>query len=135
MIYPCFFFLPMDGVSLFIEPLQNLLSWMQKERHLRSQQKDEALVAINAAILATKKYIEESGGVKCHDRQKEYELAQIWSDAAIKARHASEDLAVRLQDKSAYWSDSFEWSSNEVFARQIDLGDIQQQVRDLLRDA
>lgn len=125
----------MDGVSLFIEPLQNLLSWMQKERHLKDQRIDEALVAINSAMLATKKYIEQSGGVKCHDRQLEYELAQMWSNAAIKARHASQELAARLQDKSAYWSDQFEWSTDEVFERQIDLGGLQQQVRDLLRDA
>ncbi len=120
---------------MFIEPLQNLLAWMQKERHLKDQQKDEALVAINSAILATKKYIELSGGEKCHDRNSEYELAQMWSHAAIKARHASQELAVRLQDKSAYWSDQFEWSADEVLKRQIDLDGIQEQIRGLLRDA
>ena len=55
--------------------------------------------------------------VRCWLIRKEYELSQLWADAAIKARHASKDLAVRLNDKSAYWSEKLKWSREEVLAR------------------
>lgn len=120
--------------SLLLGPLQNLLSWFQKERHYKDDKKDAALEAINTALIATRQYIEESQGQKCIDRTREFQLSGLWADAAIKSRHASVELAIRLNDKSAYWSDSLEWSSDEVNTKQIDLESIQQEVRALLSD-
>ena len=119
--------------SVLISPLLKLLSIFQKERHFKDEKKDAALAAINEAIIATKQYIEVSGGEKCIDRKKEYKLSKLWADAAAKSRYASGDLAARLNDKSAYWSDQLEWSREEVLLKRIDLDSIHQSVTSLLR--
>ncbi len=123
----------MNGIaSVFLGPLQNLLNYLQKDRHHRDAQKDAALHAIEQAIIETERYLEKSGGQKCHDREQEFELSKLWSDASIKARHVSSEIAIRLNDKSSYWSDRFEWSADEVIGRGVDLASIRLQVRNLL---
>ncbi len=117
--------------SVFLAPLQGLLNTLQTERHYQDDKKDEALLAIQKALLETKKYIEISGGDE--DRIKEYELAELWSSASIKSRHASEELAARLNDKSRYWSDNIVWSREEVLEKEIDFPSIEKQLNNLLK--
>jgi hypothetical protein len=118
--------------SIFVAPLQKLLSTFQTERHYLDGKTDEALLAMQAALIKTKKYLEESKGKKCFDREREYELSQLWADAAIKARYASSDLSSRLSDKSLYWSDQFEWSADEVREKGIELSSLQEKIQTLL---
>jgi hypothetical protein len=121
------------SLSVFLSPLQKLLNTFQSERHYTDEKKDAALLAINNALIETKRYIEESGGAKCFDRKREYDLAGLWAEAATKARHANHDLAFTLQDKSLYWSGKLEWSRGEVLKRKIDLESIHEQVQELLK--
>jgi hypothetical protein len=121
------------SLSVLFSPLQNLLSTFQAERHYTDDKKDAALQAINKALIETKRYIEKSGGANCSDRNQEYDLAQLWADAATKARYASGQLAERLNGKSLYWSEELKWSREEVLSKQIDLDSIQEQVLDLLK--
>jgi hypothetical protein len=121
------------GLSVLFGPLQNLLGTFQSERHYADGKRDAALLSINKALIETKRYIETSGDANCFDRAKEYDLAQLWAEAATKARHASKELAERLQNKSLYWSEEFKWSREEVLSKQIDIESIQEQVLDLLK--
>lgn len=121
-------------VSSLLQPLQNLLNTFQSERHYRDERKDAALAAINTALIETKKYVEDSAGRKSFDRNREYQLAALWADAAAKSRYASAGIAERLHEKSVYWSDQFEWSTEEVVKKQIDFDAIHQAVRDLIRN-
>ena len=117
--------------SVFLAPLQGILTTFQNERQYQCDKTDEALLAIKKALLESKKHIELYGDKK--DREKEYKLAQLWSDASVKARHASEDLANQLNDKSKYWSDSIEWSREEILDKKIDFPSIEKQIDELLR--
>lgn len=121
----------MDG-SVLLGPLQNLLSYFQRDAQFKSAQKDAALAAIEVALTATLKYIEESNGEKCFDRGAEYQLSTLWSDAARKVRHVSRDLSARLQDKADYWADQLKWSSIEVIDRKIRIIEIRAAYRELL---
>lgn len=121
------------SLSVLFEPLQKLLDTFQSERHCTDDKRDAALLSINKALIETKRYIETSGGTNCVDRAKEYELAQLWAGAAVKARHASTELAERLQNKSLYWSGEFKWTQEEVLSKQIDIESIQKRVLDLLK--
>ena len=121
----------MDG-SLLLAPLQNLLSYFQRDAQFKSAQKDAALAAIDAALTATLKYIEEISGQKCFDRGAEYHLSTLWGGAARKVRHVSRDLSVRLQDKADYWADQLQWSSSEVIDRKIRIVEIRTAYRELL---
>ena len=120
----------MADFSVLLAPLQGLLTYFQEDHRVREEKKDAALLAIKTALIESRKYVELSGGC---DREKEYDLAQLWADAAVKARHASQDLAERLNDKSAYWSGNLEWSREEVLARRIDFASVEAAVNELLR--
>jgi hypothetical protein len=121
------------SLSGLFGPLQNLLATFQSERHYKDDKKDAALLAINKALIETKRYAEKSEGTNSIDRDQEYQLAQLWAEAATKVRYASGELAERLQNKSLYWSEDFKWSREEVLSKQIDLDSIQRQVMDLLK--
>lgn len=122
----------MNGIaSIFLAPLQGLLNTFQSERHYKDGKKDEALHAIHKALLETKKYIELSKGNE--DRDTEYKLAQLWAEASVKSRYASEELMERLQDKSKYWADTIEWSREEVLSKKIDFESIEKQINALLK--
>ncbi len=123
-----------EGLSVLFGPLQSLLGYFQRDRYYKDEKKDAALLAINHALIETKKYLEKNRGKEDPDREKEYELSELWAQAATKARYASTDLAGRLQDKSAYWSESleFRWSSDEVLSRRIDIDSIEAQIKELL---
>ena len=122
----------MQMLSL-LNPLQGLLTYFQKDRHVRDDKKDAALLAMKKALIESRKYVEFSEGKNCFDREKEYELAQLWADAAVKVRYASEDLAMRLNDKSAFWSDQFKWSRKEILERRIDFDSVEASINDLLQ--
>jgi hypothetical protein len=122
------------GLSSLLGPLQNLLGTFQAERHYRDEKKDAALLAINTALIETKKYIEESEGKKNFSRAREFQLSQLWSEAATKARYANAALALRMQDKSLYWSDQLEWPEDIVSGKEIDIDSIQNTVNDLLKE-
>jgi hypothetical protein len=115
------------SLSMMFGPLQSLLGTFQSERHYADDKRDAALLAINKALIETKRYIEKSGGANCFDRGEEYNLAQLWAEAATKARYASTALAERLHNKSLYWSEDLKWSSAEVLGRGIDIDSIQAQ--------
>ena len=121
------------SLSVLFGPLQNLLGTFQSERRYKDDKKDAALLAINKALIETKRYVEKSEGTTSVDRDHEYQLAQLWAEAATKVRYASIDLAERLQNKSVYWSEDFKWSRDEVLSKQIDLDSIQRQVIDPLK--
>lgn len=119
--------------SILLGPLQNLLGWFQKNRQHRDAQKDAALEAINKALIASMKYSEEQKESQILDRDREFELAELWANAATKARHASMDLSERLQDKSVYWSKKIKWSREEVLRKRIDFEAVQHEISILLR--
>lgn len=121
------------SLSVLLVPLQDLLGTFQQERHYNEDKKDAALLAINKALLETKRYAEKTEGTNSIDRDREYELAQLWAQAATTVRYASVELAERLQNKSLYWSEDFKWSREEVLSKRIDLDSIQRQVMALLK--
>ena len=124
----------MAGIAeLFLFPLQGLLNTLQSERHYRDRNTDNALVAIKAALLQTKKHVELGGPER--DRSKEYELAQLWSEASIKARRASIPFAEALSEKSRYWKDQEIWEEDQAIAKGIKFSQIESQLDELLTDS
>lgn len=124
----------MPGIAqIFLGPLQSLLNSLQTERHYRDKNSDEALLAIRSALLQTKKHIELNGPVR--DRSKEYELAELWNHASIKARRANIPFASALTEKSRYWEDRELWEEDQVVAKGIKFSQIEEQLENLLSDS
>jgi len=123
----------MSDLSVLIKPLMGLLDTFRAERHYKDDKKEEALLAINKALIETRLYLEASKGEKCYDREKEGKLAHLWAEASIKSKNANRELVGRLHDKSLYWTDQLKWSREEVLDRGIDLDSIQEQLNKLLK--
>ena len=121
--------------TVFLGPLQNLLGWFQKNRMHKDEQKDAALEAINRALFASMKYVEEQQRSNLPNREREFELAELWANAAARVSHASSELSVRLQDKSVYWTKPIKWSRDEVLEKRIDFEAIQREIRQLITGA
>lgn len=119
--------------SVLLGPLQSLLGWFQKNKQHQDAQKDVALEAINKALIASMKYSEEQSEPQTPNRDREFELAELWANAATKVRHASIELAERLQDKSVYWSRQIKWSREEILLKRIDFAAVQHEISLLLR--
>lgn len=121
----------MSGIAeVFLSPLQGLLNTLQSERHYKDKNFDDALLAIKSALLETKKHIELSGAQR--DRGKEYNLAELWSEASIKARRANIPFADALSEKSRYWEDENIWEEDQVIAKGIKFTQIESQIDELL---
>lgn len=122
----------MSDLSVFLAPLQGLLSWATTNRMHKDKQKDEALLAVNNALIESMKYAETQANGQPIDRNTEFELAKCWLDASTKVRHVSKELAGRFNDKSLYWSTPVKWSREEVFRKRIDFEAVQRELRQLL---
>jgi len=101
----------------------------------KDEQKDAALEAINKALFASMKYVEEQQGLNQPNRDREFELAELWANAAAKVRHASLGLSAQLQDKSIYWTKPIKWSREEVLRKRIDFVAIQHEIKQLIAGA
>ena len=108
--------------------LTKILELWQKTKHEKNKQIDDALRTIQKALNETKQYIEFSDS----SRVDEYKLSELWTEASIKIRHASAELAEILNNKALYWQDSVEWSREEVLDKKIDFGSIEKQINNLL---
>lgn len=127
----------MAGVGILLAPLNGLLNFFQKERHHSTEQEQyaeerrkEALEAMYAALLATRKYQENN--VFTVDRDKEYEISQLWATAAIKSRKYFTEVANKNATKALYWLQKDKWPHDVVVERGIDLTTIEAQIRHLM---
>jgi hypothetical protein len=110
-------------IALLNTALLGFLNAKQSERHFKTKEAKEAIIAIKMALLETRKHVEQSDGVR--NRDTEYELAELWSDASVKARSLNLELSNRLSNKSKYWGDKIVWSEQEVLEKDIDFDSIE----------
>jgi hypothetical protein len=121
----------MTGIAdIFLSPLQGFLSTLQNERHYKDKNIDDALIAIQRALIETQRHVELSGPER--DRDKEYDLALLWREASIKARRAKIPFAKALSDKSDYWQDQEIWKEDQIVAKGIKFDQINAQINELL---
>ena len=121
----------MTGIAdVFLSPLQGFLNTLQNERHYKNRNFDDALIAIQKALLETQRHVELSGPER--DRDKEYDLALLWREASIKARRAEIPFSNVLSDKADYWQDQNIWKEDQVVAKRIKFDEINTQIDKLL---
>ena len=118
-------------LTIFSAPLQKLLGTFQTERHYQDDKREEALKAIQKALIESKKHVELSP----ENRENEFDLAHLWAEASSKIRYMNADLADRLNDKSKYWQDDFIWTNEVILEKQIDFDSIEKQIESLLQNS
>lgn len=116
-----------------IAGLTELLKYFRDERHYRSKNRKEALIAIQNALQKTQQYISlRDNQNKPRDTTIEHELSTLWSTAAIHAREFSPDFAQRLHLKGNFWLNPEEWEFDEIYDAGIKIERINMEVNDLL---
>src|SRR5262245_46421363 len=83
-----------------------LLREGQKERSAKT---DAGLAALYKALNKTKPYLELRAHGGARNRDKEFEIAQVWHDASIPLREIDPELAKRCFIKGGYWLEPDAW--------------------------
>jgi len=130
--------MPLD-LTGFVKPLMALLHVFQRERHYKVQLKQqeearrkEALKAVLDALAATRIYV--AGLPDKYDRDREYELSELWAIAAIRCRRTLESVQDESLDKMRYWLDSIKWPQSVVKEKGIDLESMEAKFRALVEE-
>ncbi|PSU34619.1 hypothetical protein [Photobacterium lutimaris] len=87
-----------------------------------------ALEAIRRALQETNIYLSSQK----KNPQKEEELSELWSRAAVDIRHADPGLARRLNLKGRYWLQRDGYSLSDLFDSKINLEEINRDYENLL---
>lgn len=127
-----------------IETLVNLIDMFRGEQRYNKELRDEALMAINRAAVATRTYeatVSKEEGMReeamlehdNRDREEEIRIGGLWHEAAIKTRDVSDDFAEILYSKSLYWMTNFSFGAEEVLAKRIDWDSIDKLTLQLLK--
>ncbi len=112
--------------------LTELLKYIRDERHWESEKKDAALNAIREALQATRTYVSNLNSGMPANRKQEEELSDLWSTAAVAARHIDRELAHRLDIKGCYWLEPDTWAVDDIYEAGIKLERVEAEFREML---
>jgi hypothetical protein len=106
--------------------LSDLVEGLVKERRHRAKQVDDALLAINDAVVATRSYettVRDSADKLIQGRRRPEEEARIgglWNVASIRTQEINPQVASQLYIKALFWLGAFPMSTEEIVANKID---------------
>ena len=119
-------------MSLASDALNGVGLWITR-RERKNERDDAAIGSVLAAVNATKRYLAQRDRGDPIDREVEGKLVELWTSAAVHIRRSDRDLAARLQDKAAYWTNPENWTAQEVSDNRIQIDDIAEEGKRLLR--
>jgi hypothetical protein len=120
------------SLAELIPGLGKLLDYFASERHRRDDKFDAALAAIYAAATETKILLADTEQAGSRDREREREVARLWSAAAIPVRRFDPDLADRCLLKFEFWANPLKWKADDATEKRIAVDGILERARTLL---
>lgn len=93
---------------------------------------DAALRALLAAVNQTKRYLAAKTRGEAVNREREGDLVELWTEAAVQLRRTDPKLARKLQIKAEYWADPEQWTANEVRRASITIEEVAASARVLI---
>lgn len=114
-----------DGLIKLLGPVATL----SKERR---ELKDNALRAISTALNETFLYYRDLGKGLARNMDREAQLTNYWSAAAIPLRHFDEELANICDYKAEYWVNPEIYSDDEIKNLGIELNEVRSAYRKML---
>ena len=106
-----------------------LLRQGQKERSAKT---DAALAALYKALNKTKPYLELRANGGARDRDREFEIAEVWHEASIPLREIDKDLAKRCFIKGGYWLEPETWDDATIKRKGIAFSQVLSATEELL---
>jgi hypothetical protein len=122
---------PSVAFTLFDKVL-SVLGLIRDKKRQRTEQTDQALLALYAALTETRLYISELEHGKPHSRKKEFAIARLWNTASVPLREIDPDLAERCFDKGSYWMEPDIWEPERIDAKGIAIESMFEATRQLL---
>ena len=109
------------------------LGLLREGQKARSTKTDAALAALYKALNKTKPYLElrEQGGAR--DREREFEIAEVWHDASIPLREIDPALAERCFLKGGYWLEPDAWDDATIKQKGIAFSQVLSSTKELLK--
>jgi hypothetical protein len=80
----------------------------------RTREDEQALKALSDAYHATQAYYSSRHGGAAGNRQREWEIANLWDRLSIQLRKRDERLASQLGLKSRYWREGALWNDEQI---------------------
>ena len=121
-------------ISPVIIGSKGLLDVIRRHFSRRNRRHDAALTAIYAAANETRMYIADAKKEKRRNRLRERKLVQLWTRAAVPARHVDRKLADRCLLKADLWIDPSQWSPAQIREFRIGIDEVYEYARQLLQE-
>jgi len=112
-----------------------VISWfntLAQDNRRNDEDYKKALLKIYLAANETRAYIATLKKRKNQDREKEVQLAHLWTEASVELRSINPDLAQRCLLKGEYWSDPLNWDHDSIDTARISLKEVTRRAQKLL---
>ncbi len=122
---------PVLAFTLFDKILAGL-GLIRDGRKRRTEQINNALFALYAALSETKAYISDCESGKRRNRKREFAIANLWNTASIPLRAFDKEFARRCFEKGNYWMEPEVWDKKQIEEKGIAIDAVLEATRKLL---
>ena len=122
---------PTTAFTLFDKTL-SVLGLIRDQKKQRTEQIDQALLALYAALAETRSYLSDLKDGKRRDKKREFAIARLWNTASVPLRQIDKDLAERCFLKGGYWMEPEAWDQKKIEAKGITIDSVFEATRQLL---
>lgn len=93
---------PTVAFTLFDRTL-SVLGLIRDRKKQRTEQTDQALLTLYAALAETRSYLSDLQAGKPRDKERQFAIARLWNTASVPLREIDKDLSERCFLKGGYW--------------------------------
>jgi len=122
---------PAVAFTLFDKVL-NGIGLIREGKKRRTEQVNNALLALYAALSETKPYVADRENGKIRNRKRELEIARLWHSASIPLRSIDKEFADRCFLKGSYWLEPDTWDKKKIEEKGIAIDAVFNEIRQLL---
>lgn len=122
---------PTIAFTLF-DKLLAALGLIREGQKERTENTNQALKTLYAAISETKSYIHKREDGMPRDRDQEFSIAELWQKSSIPLREIDVELAEKCFLKGGYWMEPEIWSEGKILSKGIAIDAVFEATRQLL---
>lgn len=110
----------------------SFIAYLEAKKAPKTAQAIEALTAVIDAAEKTETYLLKQQRTGHRDEQTEFQLAELWGNAAFLISRINKKLSVRLSAKSEFWRNPETWNIDARARPDISLASVRQDATRLM---